>query len=56
MLRNIALRRPDLINDFLHADLLITDDAQYFEPERMSNRLERTSGQLDMLLLLDQIE
>jgi hypothetical protein len=56
VLRNVALRRTNRINDFLHTGFLITQDAKNLEPQRMSNRLEGTSSGFDVLLLVDQIE
>jgi hypothetical protein len=56
MLGDVALRRPHLIDYFLHTGFLVAEDAQDFETQWVSDRLERTGGQFDMFLLLDQIE
>ena len=55
VLRNVALRGPDRFDDFLHARLLIANQAQDFQAQGMRNRLERTSGLLDVFLLIDEV-
>ena len=56
MLGDIALRRPDGVNDFLHAGFLIADHAQYLETQRMRNRLQRARGLFDMFLFVDETD
>ncbi len=55
MLRDVALGGTDLLNNILHADLLITKYAQDFQAQRMRNGLECASSLFDMLVVLDQL-
>ena len=54
MLRDIALRRTDRIDNLLHTGLLVANHAQYLEAQGMRNRLERTRCLFDMLLFVDE--
>ena len=54
MLRNIALRGTNGLNDLLHASLLIADHTQYLEAQRMGYRLQRSCGLFDVFLLVDE--
>lgn len=56
MLRNIALRGADQLHDFLHAGFLIADHAENLQAQRMRDGFQRAGGQLDVLLLIDQVE
>lgn len=56
MLRYVALRRADGIDDILNACLLVAQDAQYLQTQRMRDGFERSRGRLDVFLLLDQVE
>ncbi len=54
MLGDVALGSPDLVHDFLYADLPVTQNAQDFEPQRMGHGLERARSSLDVLVLRHQ--
>jgi len=56
MLRNVALRGTDRIDDFLNAGFLVANHAKDLQAERMGNGLEGARRHLDMLLLFDQVE
>lgn len=55
MLRDIALRCPDLFNDILHADLLVAKHAQNLQAQRMCNRLDSMRRLLNILISVNQI-
>jgi hypothetical protein len=48
MLRDIALRGSDMIDDVLYTNLLIPECAEYLQSERMGHRLERSRSALDI--------
>lgn len=55
MLGNIALRGAGGVDDALHADLLLADDAQYLQPQRVGNRFQRPRGDLDVFVMFGQV-
>ncbi|CAI06678.1 hypothetical protein ebA1053 [Aromatoleum aromaticum EbN1] len=56
VLGDVALRGADRLHDFLDADFALAEDAQDLEPQRVCNRLEGTSGSLDVFVLVDQVD
>jgi len=56
MLRDVALRSPDRLDDILHAQLVFAQDAQDLQPQRMRNGPHCAGHPLDLLLAADQLE
>src|SRR5579864_1747348 len=56
VLRNVALRGADGLDDILHAHFLLAEHAQDFQPQGMRDRLHRAGRLLDLFLASDQLE
>jgi len=56
MLGDIALRSTDCLDDVLDTCLVFAKHAQDFQAQRVGDGFQRTGGQLDVLLLVDQTE
>src|SRR3989338_3297061 len=54
MLRDVALGCADLLNDILHTDLLVAQDAQNFQAQRMGDRLDGLRCLLNIILSVNQ--
>lgn len=55
MLRDIALRGSDMIDDVLYTNLLIPERAEYLQAEWMGHRLERPRSTLDIGIIREQM-
>jgi hypothetical protein len=56
MLRHVALRGADGLDDLQHRELLAADEAEDLEAQRMGHRLHRLARLADVLALADQVE
>ena len=56
MLRDVALRSTDGIDDFLHAGFLIAEHAQNLQPQLMRNGFQGPRGHFNMFLFVDQVD
>jgi len=56
MLRDVALRSAYRLDDVLHARLLLAENAEYLEPQGMSDGAHGVSHSLDLLPAAYQIE
>jgi len=54
MLRDVALRRADLLHDILHADLIGSEEAKYFQPERVGHRFQALRRPDDVVFCRDE--
>lgn len=52
MLGNIALRCANLLDDVLHADFFVTENAEDLQTQRMRHRLHRPRSLFDLLVLI----
>ncbi len=55
VLRNIALRSADGIDDVLNTDLLVAHDAQDLETQRVRDSLEGARRRFDVFLLANEL-
>ena len=53
VLRDIALRGAHVIYNILYADFLIPQQAQYFQPKRMGDGLDRQRGLQNIFVLIN---
>ena len=56
MLRDVALGSPDRLDDVLYAQLMLAQDAQDLQPQRMGDGPHSAGHFLDLLLAADQFE
>lgn len=56
MLGNIALRGSNGIDNFLNTSFLVTQNAEYFQAQRMGNGFQGSRRSFNMLLLFNQAE
>ena len=56
MLRDVALRGADRLDDLLHRDFTAAEQTQNLQPERMRDRLHRPRRQLDIFRPADQLD
>src|SRR5882672_11636568 len=56
VLRDVALRSPDRLDDILHAQLMLAQNAQDLQPQRMRDGPHCAGHPLDLLLPAEQLE
>src|SRR3989454_10233817 len=56
VLRDVALRSPDRLDDVLHAQFVLAQNAQNLQPQRMRNGPHCAGHPLDLLLAAEQLE